>query len=202
MPRARSNISAAPAGLLVSAGVLLMLGCQTEEKVVRYRPFLASIPGAQFGTEPVGDPFDGKYQDPLAYEGDSLVLELPDGEIALVSKTGRHLMAHIINTIDANDKDLFLEQVLSDLTKQEFIERGIDPGEAFVELRKRRADIMKLFNLMPMGEYTPGVYIKGVGGGVQRLKVSGPSAMDLRWNFMDMKYERNGYRLRWFGFSR
>ncbi len=190
------------AWIAVSAVAMLTLGCETEERVVRYRPFLATIPGAQFGTAPVGDPFDGKYEDPSAYDGDSLVVELPDGEILLVSKTGRHLMAHVINTIDADDKALFLDQVLSEITKQEFIDRGIDPGEAFVELKKRRTDIMKLFNLMPMGEYTPGVYMKGVGGGVQRLKVSGPSAMDLRWNFMDMKYEKGGYRLRWFGFSR
>lgn len=179
-----------------------LLGCETEEKVVRYRPILAAVPGAQSNTAPVGDPFEGRRVDPAATDADSLVIELPDGTIKLVSKTGRQLMAHIINTIDKGERELFVEQVLSEITKREFYDRGLDPGEAFDEFRKRRADIMKLFNLMPMGEYTPGVYMKGVGGGVQRLKVSGPSAMDLRWNFMDMNYEAGGWRLRWFGFDR
>lgn len=186
------------------AMMLAFAGCQTEEKIIRYRPILASVPGAQYNTAPVGDPFEGRRVDPTAAatDTDSLVIELPDGERKLVLKTGRHLMSHIINMIDEDERELFVEQVLSEITKDEFYDRGLDPGEAFDACKKRRTDIMKLFNLMPMGEYTPGVYMKGVGGGVQRLKVSGPSAMDLRWNFMDMNYEAGGWRLRWFGFDR
>lgn len=188
--------------LLLSIAGMPLGGCQPEEKVVRYRPILASIPGAQFNTPPVGDPLGGRSIDPAETDTDSLVIELPDGEKKLVMKTGRQLMAHIINTIDADERELFVEQVLSEITKREYLERGLDPRDAFDVFKKRRVDIMKLFNLMPMGEYTPGVYMKGVGGGVQRLKVSGPSAMDLRWNFMDMNYENGGWRLRWFGFDR
>ncbi|MBX3365963.1 MAG: hypothetical protein KF912_01440 [Phycisphaeraceae bacterium] len=196
--RADANLPA----VLVAVCAIASGGCETEEKIVRYRPILAAVPGAQSNTAPVGDPFEGRRVDPSATDAKSLVVELPDGEKVLVMKTGRQLMAHIINTIDANERDLFVEQVLSEATKKEFLERAIDPGEAFDLLKKRRMDIMKLFNLMPMGEYTPGVYMKGVGGGVQRLRVVGPSATDLRWNFMDMNYERGGWRLRWFGSDR
>lgn len=208
--------------LLVGAWTLVMayvasalIGCQSEERIVRYRPMLATVPGATFGTEPVGPRFKGEYVDPTGTktpegmlanaEGEEeppeseLVIELPDGTKRLVSTTGRHLMSHIINTIDADDREMFLDQVLSDLTKEEFLERGMDPGLAFDELKKRRADIMKLFNKMPMGEFTPGMLMKNVGGGVQRLQVFGAAASELRWTFMDMRFEHGQWKLRWFG---
>lgn len=178
---------------------IILAGCATEERVVRYRPILASVPGAQSSMQPVGPRFEGEFTDPTQVPSDELVLELPDGTKKLKARTGRHLMAHIINTIDAGDDALFVEQVLSERTKAEFYKRGLDPTEAFRQLKKRREDILKLFNQIPMGEYTPGIYMRGVGGGVQRIKVPGPVGQDLRWNFMDMVMEGGNWRLRWFG---
>lgn len=176
-----------------------LLGCQTEERVVRYRPMLSSVPGAVSGTAPTGRSVDGRTVDPTAVTEESLVLELPDGSIRLISRTGLHLMTHIINTIDANDSELFVDQVLSEVTKQEFYQRGLDPVEAFVELKRRREDILKLFNMIPQGEYTPGVFIRHVGGGVQRIQIPGQVPQGYRWDFMDIKMEKGQYRLRWFG---
>lgn len=199
--------------LAVASSAAIAAGCETEEKVIRYRPILATVPGATYGTEPVGPRFKGEYADPTAgakeaasaagdgaeSDEEDLFIELPDGSKRLISSTGRHLMSHIINTIDANDKAMFLDQVLSEITAEEFLRRGLDPGLAFDELRKRRADIMALFDKMPMGEFTPGMLMKNVGGGVQRLEIHGAAAAELRWTFMDMHFEDGQWKLRWFG---
>ena len=189
-------------------------GCQPEEKIVRYRPILAAAPGAVSATEPVGPRFEGSYSDPTASRDASgapvmgeldengrprTYIELPDGTKRLISPSGRHLMSHIINTIDDNDRELFLDQVLSNVTKNEFMTRGLDPGIAFDELRRRRTDIIRLFDKMPNGEFTPGMLMKNVGNGVQRLRVYGTKATELKWTFMDMRFEEGQWRLRWFG---
>jgi|CXWL01.1.fsa_nt_gi hypothetical protein len=51
---------------------------------------------------------------------------------------------------------------------------------------------------MPGGEYTPGMLVQTVGRNVFRLQVYGMAARDLKWTGMDMVYEENNYRLRWF----
>ncbi len=196
------------------AAASMLLGCQTEEKVVRYRPILAAAPGAVSATKPVGPRFEGEYIDPTASRDSSgapapleldeqgrakMYVEMPDGSKRLLTPSGRHLMSHIVNTIDDDDRDLFLEQVLSKITREEFVRRGLDPGLAFTELRRRRADILRLFDAMPNGEFTPGMLMRNVGNGVQRLRVSGPKASELRWTFMDMRFEDGQWRLRWFG---
>lgn len=196
------------------AGATCVPGCQREETVVRYRPILATVPGAVSATAPVGPRFEGEYVDPTAArnaegmlasveldeEGrEKMYVELPDGSKRLISPTGRHLMSHIINCIDDGERELFLEQVLSEVTREEFLSRGLDPMLAFDELRRRRADIMKLFDKMPSGEFTPGMLMKNVGNGVQRLRVHGAMASELKWTYMDMRFEDGQWRLRWFG---
>jgi hypothetical protein len=127
---------------LLVACVAFSSACRREETVVRYRPILATVPGAVSATAPVGPRFEGEYVDPtsarnaegtlasaeLDDEGrEKLYVEMPDGSKRLISPTGRHLMSHIINTIDDNEKELFLEQVLSEVTREEFLKRGLDP---------------------------------------------------------------------------
>lgn len=129
---------------------------------------------------------------------DSLVRTEPDGKKTLIAKTGRQLMVHIYKTLDDNKPELFVDQVLSDVTKQEFYARGYDPVEAFKELQRRREDIDTLFARMPMGESTPGVILSKVGKGTLRLEVEGMAARDLKWAGMDMVLEKGNYRLRWF----
>ncbi len=121
----------------------------------------------------------------------------PDGSITLHSPTVRDLMRHILETIAADEKDLFTKQLLSSKTRAEFTERGIDPGEAFDMLKRRRQDLRRLFSAMPVGEFTPGVLMTPVARNVFRLSAEGDPNMP--WTFMDVVYEKGEYRLRWFG---
>ncbi|MGV6815366.1 MAG: hypothetical protein ACWA5W_10235, partial [Phycisphaerales bacterium] len=69
---------------------------------------------------------------------------------------------------------------------------------AFRELTKRQKDIFRLFYFMPMGEYTPGLYLKAVGKNTFRLQLSRARNEKLYWIGIDTVFENGNYRLRWF----
>ncbi|MDX2132263.1 MAG: hypothetical protein SFY69_09435 [Planctomycetota bacterium] len=177
-------------------GLVLLAGGCVETRVIRYEPFLGGLPGAQSNT-PVRRDF-GDYVDPAAIPVEQLEREVEPGKKVLVARSARHLMIHIHNTLDRGEKELFVEQVLSGATRAECAERGVDPGDAFDYLLTRRDDIASLFNLMPDGERTPGLYLRPIGGSAYRLQIKGVGATDLYWTGFDMVMEKGNYRLRWF----
>ncbi len=59
------------------------------------------------------------------------------------------------------------------------MQHGMSPSESFKTVKAREAEVRRLFDLMPMGEFTPGLFLRGVGGGVQRLEVTGEDAQEL-----------------------
>lgn len=130
--------------------------------------------------------------------------ELPDGTVILRARSARDLMVHIRRAItDPNttrERELFIEQVLSDKTRAEYEDRGLDPGQALDTLRGRREDILLLFNRIgPLAENSPQVIIRRVDDNVIRLQVTGMAREGLSWSFMDMSHEGGNWRLRWFG---
>jgi hypothetical protein len=178
------------------AFALAILSACTETRVVRYNPILGDLPGAESGTPVVRDL--GGYKDPGEVPDDELQKTLPDGKVLLFAKTGKHLMNHIHNTLEADDKKLFVSQVLSQLTKRECIERNVDPGECFEILKAHREDIDALFDRMPGAERTPGVFPMPLGGNVTRVELGPKSDGGLLWGGFDMVMEHGNYRLRWF----
>ena len=164
------------------------LGACTYERVVYRRPMLAGLEGTVSGGEVLSDRPRG-YVDPTAVEDGRITVERTDGSKELISRTARHLMAHIYSTIEKEQRELFTEQVLSEETKEEFRARGLDPGAAFDELRARRGDISRLFQRMPMGERTPGGVLKKLGDRVYRVRVTGLAAEGLKFVGFDMVLE-------------
>lgn len=175
-----------------------------ETRVVKWDPPLAGLPGVQTRAEIVGAN-DYGFVDPTRAEPESLVVEQPDGSKTLIARSGRHLMVHIYNTLADNDQDLFVDQVLCEATKAEYRDRNLDPRQAFATLKQHERDIHALFDLMPAGEHTPGVFWEPVGTvgpdnqRVVRIKVTGVGTTRLHWTFMDMVMEHGNWRLRWFG---
>ena len=74
----------------------------------------------------------------------------------------------------------------------------MDPGACFDELVRRKDDVVALFNAMPAGEYTPGVYVRNLGPKSERIEVEGLAAKDLSWTGMDVVMEKGNWKLRWF----
>lgn len=194
MPRLRWGIWATLGAAALGAA---LGGCQREERIVRYKPFLSGIPEAQTQTPAVG--VESRQGDTTELAPESLVIENPDGTRTLVMRTGRHLMWHIQQTLANDERDLFGAQVLCKATRDEFAERGMSPSAAFDMLKPHEQAIAKLFARMPMGEHSPSVRQEMVGRNVMRVKVSGRAAEGLSpFRGFDMVLEQGNWRLRWF----
>jgi hypothetical protein len=179
---------------------LALLACQREEKVVKYRPFFTGLSGTAMGTEPVNAGLGAGLP---ANEDDSApdasgISTAPDGTTIMRARSARQLMVHITKTILDNDAEAFAGQVLSQASRQEYIDRGLDPREAFALATAQRQDIGRLFKRMPMGEHTPFVIMRKLGAKVYRVELTGQSADDLVFRGFDMVMEESYYKLRWF----
>lgn len=181
------NLARHLALLLIAAGAA---GCR--ERVVKYDPFLAGLPGAESQT-PVERNLG--HADPRRMNGGKIRTENLDGTVTLVSKSGLHVMVHTFNTLVDDEKELFLDQVLSERTKQEYIAAGRDAGEIFEQLVREFDDFEEMCLLMPAGEFTPGIYLRPMGSRVQRFELDGAAARGLRFRGLDIVMEKGNYRL-------
>lgn len=179
--------------ITIALGFATLAAC--EERIVANHPMLGGLPGAETGTPVTAPP--GKTGDPTGVAGKLRQVD-QDGKVTLIARAPRHLMKHIYDTLFDNQPQIFLEQVLSEATKDEYYGRGVDVMEAFNTLREHKEDIHALFNAMPRGEQTPGLFIEPAGAGAQRLCVYGRAARGLRWNGFDMVMEKGNWKLRWF----
>ena len=179
-----------------AAGCLIATASCVETRVIqKSKPLLAGLPGVQ-GGEAYGQAPPAQTTG-VAGEGDGGRVQNPDGTVTLTTPTVRDLMRHILETITREEEELFTEQLLSSITRREFVERGYDPREAFRELVRRQDDLRNLFRAMPAGEFTPGILMRPVGRNIFRLRAEGDP--DMRWSFMDVVFEDRRYTLRWFG---
>src|SRR5262249_17816711 len=124
---------------------------------------------------------DGRPKNPLRAED-------KDGKITLTLQSPRHVIIHLRETLMSGESELLYEQVLSDRTKQEYRKRGLDPKTAVDFLMENKVEIMRMLNKMPMGELTPGLFLKPVGGDVYRLQLQ-PSSERQRFTSIDFLWE-------------
>lgn len=171
-------------------------GACTYEREVRRNSVLSKLQEAQQGNL---TPVEPRTVHPVfALPQGQIRVEDEQGNITLYAKSVRHLMDHIISTIENDERDLFVDQVLSTITRDEFTQRGLDPGLAFDELKARRRDVYRVFHFMPFGEGTPGLYLESIDQNIFRLAVSRSGHKDLYWIGIDIVFERGNYKLRWF----
>lgn len=195
MPRRESSIAA----VLIS---LALTGCQ--EVVISEKPKNDLFGRLSGSPSQRGRPVPGGTSDIDPTLLPPIRQVLPDGTIILRARTARDLMSHIRRAVtDPNqglERELFVEQILSDKTRGEYEDRGLDPSQAFDTLRARRDDILLLFNRIgPLAENSPQVILQKVGDNIIRLQVTGMAREGLAWTFMDMSNEGGNWRLRWFG---
>jgi len=173
-----------------------LAGCTPYRKEISRSGLLSDLKDKQQGSQKRIDP--EKIHPVFGVPGGKIRQEDPDGKVILYSKTIKHLMNHLIHALEYEERDLFVEQILSQITIDEFKDRGLDPAIAFDELLVRKRDIYRLFHFMPMGERTPGLYPTPVGTNIFRLQISRIGREDLLWIGMDVSFEQGNYKLRWF----
>ncbi|TVQ31070.1 MAG: hypothetical protein EA376_10820 [Phycisphaeraceae bacterium] len=199
--------------MLLSLSVVALAGCQEESRIVGMRGILHNTPGAESGLrdDGVGDIRSerldhgsrsgggGDVAARPAYDEkgrpiNPLRKELEDGSIRLICDSPRHLVTHLRQTLMAEERELIAEQLISLATREEYIRQGRDPDEAVEFLFQHRREVLRLLARMPMGELTPGMWMKPVGGGAYRLEVQ-TGASELRFRSLDVIWERGQCRL-------
>lgn len=181
---------------ILTAAALVFSGCANEEKVIRYNPFLANVPGATTQVKPVGPRFE-EYKDPSKVEGDKTIIENPDGSITLIAKSIRHLMGHIQLCLQYEDDEILFDQVISEQTKQEFQQKGQDPHEALEFLKANKQDIYMMFSRMPFGEQSSSVILHQPARKTRMLQVTGLATRDLRFTELWAVMEKGNWKLLW-----
>jgi hypothetical protein len=171
-------------------------GCQTEDKVLYYKPFFTGISGAEFhGAQPVNS--QAGYSDPTHVPEQKIVIEKADGTKILIAKTVRHMMTHVERCLDEGDDDLLMEQVISSKTIEQYRAQGKDPQEIIKYLRKNRKDLAKLFSRMPLGEYTPTVILEQPGDKTWVVKLSGKPAEGMKFTRVWARMEEGNWKFLW-----
>jgi len=175
--------------------MVMVAACEQEKRVVYSRSILGGVSGNRTGASDI----DIRNGQGAAKAGDQkTIIDNPDGTKTLLSRNPKHLMNHIFYTLREDKADLFVSQVLSKRTRDEYTARGLDPKLAFEELKSRRKDVLDLFKAMPMANQTPGVFVENIGDGVMRMNAEQRIAIDLNWKGIDMVMERGNYKLLWF----
>jgi hypothetical protein len=172
----------------------MVVGCG-EQRIVGRRGLLSSVPGAQ---SQIPDTRVVARADVLRTPEGGIRQEREDGTVVLHAKTVHHLITHIVQAIQNNEEDLFVQQILCEQTLEEFRIRRVDPALGFQELVRRQRDAFRLFNAMPFGEGTPGLYMEPTGTNQFRLALPRSSWAELEWVGIDVVFERGNYKLRWF----
>jgi len=180
---------------MLLVGVLLAgAGCRYE-RVVKYKPFFAGMEGAETDTPAV---IDEDLREAYARPTGPIEVENEDGSITLISRSVADLMRHIARTLANNEQELFVEQVLSERSRERLLRAGRQPEEAFEELKANQEAVAKLFTYLPMGEYSPNGVFKKVGDKTYLLRATGPGTRDLYWTGFDAVQEGGMWKLGWF----
>lgn len=180
----------------VVMGAALLAGCQSEQRIVRYNPFLANVPGAQTQMEAVGERFEN-FQDPGKVEGDKTLIENPDGTVTLIAKNVQHLMRNMQLCIEHQDDAVMLEQVISNQTKQQFQAEGRDPQEAVEYIKENWGEISKLFSRMPFGEHSANVILQQPAKRTRVLELTGLATKGMQFTELWAVMEKGNWKFLW-----
>lgn len=180
---------------------LLVASACTQERVVRSRPAFAGLPGAS-GAQVIDEDYDKRLAQsglrPAPDQPPEREVVNPDGTRTLITRTVRDLMFHLASTLEKNERDLLVGQLLSRTTVAEFVERGHDPALAFDLLKSIEPDVRELFTRLPAGELTVGAIMEPLPGRAVRLRLPVEVAGRNRLIGFDAIPERAQWKLRWF----
>lgn len=196
----------------ISAVVSFQGGCAREERVISTRgSLLGGQPGATGGREARGERMTADerraraveqasnpvgYKVPDDFDPMTLRYRVRDEGERIVSRNPRELFFHLRRAMVDQDRDILLSQILSGQTIATYQELGRDPGEAADFLLANRVEIVRMLQVFPMGEMTPGFYPKPIGRNSFRLEAPpGFANPPLKFRRIDYVFERDACRL-------
>jgi len=191
LPGAQGGVTTGPEGQPKSEGFVAGTGAAVpptkwESMLGSWKPPQAPKPEGLEGKEPL---------EPEPELVAPLRLRYPDGRLELISASPGHVMYHLSQTLENQELDLLLQQVLSERTKRAYASEGRSPMEAVQWLAARKKQLDALFATMPMGDQTPGMILQSLGNNAFRLSVSRASYPDLKLHDFDVVIEQGKFRL-------
>jgi len=198
--------------ILIAVGLLGTSGGCVEERVVAVRGNLQSLSGASGGYQlgpdakrPPSKSFEstltqadeaaGRAAPGEPIEGRPLRRLMPDGSVLLISRSPRHVMIHLFETLRDEEDELLLTQVISARLRDQYEKRGEDPTQIVRELRRERREIVKLMTAMPMAEQTPGALMRTTGRNAFEITAPGGPALDQKFKRFSVVIEQGSFRL-------
>ncbi len=204
-----------------AAGVAMMglAGCETEDKILKYRPFLSNVQGATTQTPAVGvetgepakvttsshedgatttmsndEPVDPSvvaesYYDRLA--------KLPDKHVKLEAGDIGTLIRHLRWTLDEDRDEILIDQLLAEDLIERLRMKGEDPLDYVDWLHENRRDIEAMLARMPMAERSPTVTFVQTAKKQYCISLTGSAEKGMKFTELWVAMERGKYRLLW-----
>lgn len=190
------------------AATLILVGCETEERVVAIRGPLRGLPGAveQGPSDTSGSSHDlssaldkadpaGANAPGEPVDGNPFRRKLADGSIVLLSRSPRQVVMHLAQTLQNGEDDLLYDQVISQQLKDNYSKRGLDPHLAVDDLKRDAKQVYKLLNAMPLGDATPGATMANIGRNMFEITAPGAELLDQRYTRLQVILENGSFRL-------
>jgi len=188
-------------------------GCASEQRILRYKPFLANIDNAVTATPAVGvepsqqsvtssfDPDDAPSAEPIdpTVVGEGFydrMAKLPDKLVTLEAGDIISLIHHVRWTLDEDRDDLLIDQLFSEALLDELHSRGQSPEDYVDWLHENRRDIEIMFARMPMVP-SPNALVQQTAKHQYRVRLNGLAAKGIRFTELWVAMERGKYRLLW-----
>lgn len=206
---------------VLAAGALGGLpGCQSEDKILKYKPFFTNVSGAVTATPAVGVEDGGLGAPKTAssttgegYEGagggepidptslaDSYydrLAKLPDHMVKLEAGDIGTLIRHLRWTLDEDRSDVLIDQLFAEDLLAELRSRNQDPEEYVDWLYDNRREIEQMFARMPMAERSPTVVYEQTARRQYRVRLTGAAGRGMKFTELWVAMERGKYRLLW-----
>lgn len=184
-----------PAILATALSLAFLPACATQEKVVRYRPFLSGIDGAQFGSQGPVNSHPGN-ADPTAYAGESFITN-DDGSETLILASPKLVMIHLERLLDLNRDDEIISRLVSEKTRDEFARRAAGDQGILDFLHHNRKEIAKTFSRMPQAQHSPFVVLQQPGDKVWIIQITDMPARDLKFTRLWVRQEQSEWKFLW-----
>lgn len=194
---------------LTAAACLALAACAESEQVT-IKGGLATLPGARYDYGPnvraektrsasleqaVANAEPRPDEDVDVTQGEPLRVQDADGNVTLISRSPRHVLYHLIRTLDTGEDELLFEQVLSRALKAEYASRGLEPWDAVDFIKQNQKHVRALVAVMPLGEQTPGLLLQPIGKNRFRLTANPTAAAELRYKHAEFILEQGVFRL-------
>lgn len=189
-------------GGMATTAVLTLAACESDQKVIEYKPFFTGLEGAEFGGQqpvvnrdlPAGGAVDAAEIDEAQ---NKLVVENPDGSKRLILASPLHVMRLTELLLNEGHDQLMIDQLFSEKTLLEFGGPDRSAQQAVDYLREHQRDLSILFARMPLAENSPTVIVDQPGDRTWIIRLTGKPAEGLRFTRLWVRMEHGKWKFLW-----